>query len=189
MKGSFTALCMKKKVLLGCVVPLFLFGGCTALLVAVGTETTTTSTTKESVSQTSNSIPIGEMTDVRNDRAVQVDSLEVVDSLSIPYAEPLTGGTGKLAVLYFQVQNTGKETGSLVFSTYDLIDSQGRKYSEISDFMEAGQVWLWAESQGLGSPSQQLFPGETAPTAKVFQVAPDAEGFKVLINDKEFDAQ
>lgn len=129
------------------------------------------------------------MTNVRPDRAVQVDSLELVDSIAAPYGEPLTGGTGKLAVLYFQVQNTGNESGSLVFSSYDLVDSQGRKYSEISDFMEAGTVWSWAESEGLGSASKQLFPGETAPTAKVFRVAPDAEGLQAVINGKTFVAQ
>lgn len=181
---------MKKKVLLGCAVPLLLFGGCAALIATVGTETTTTTpTTQESTAQASKNIPVNTMTSVRDDRAVQIDSLEIVDSLSAPYTEPLTGGTGKLAVLYFQVQNTGNETGNLAFSSYDLIDSQGRKYSEISDFMEAGQVWSWSESQGLGSASQQLFPGETMSTAKVFRVAPDAEGFKVLINKKTFEAQ
>lgn len=176
---------MKKKLALGCIVPVVLiFGGCVAMVAGNAPQTVVTG-----AAVTNKGIPIGTMTSVRADRSLQVDRVELVNSLEVPYGEPLTAGTGKLAVVYFQVQNTGKESGSLVFSSYQLVDSQGRKYAEITDFIEAGQVWSWSESQGLGSASKQLFPGETAPTAKVFRVAPDATGFSLTVNGKTFRAE
>jgi hypothetical protein len=182
-------LIMKKKLALGCIVPVVLiFGGCVAM-VAGNAPPNAPQTVASGPAANNKNILVGTMTSVRADRALQVDRVELVDSLEVPYGEPLTAGTGKLAVVYFQVQNTGKESGSLVFSTYQLIDSQERKYAEITDFIEAGQVWSWSESQGLGNASKQLFPGETAPTAKVFRVAPDATGFSLTVNGKTFKTE
>lgn len=163
-----------------------LFLGCTAIIAT--SEPPNEPITQESSAPASaaSAIALGTMSPIRNDRAIQVDSFEFRDSIAAPYTDTLTGGAGKLAVVYFQVQNTGKETGNLFFSTYKLVDSQGRSYDEIGDFMEMVTVDQWLEAQGLESSAKQLFPGESAASAKVFRVAPDAEGFEMVVNNTAF---
>jgi hypothetical protein len=80
------------------------------------------------------------------------------------------------------IANTGKESGDMRWTTFKLIDNQGRKYSEIEDFSESVAIGIWLEEQGFADPRDQLFPGGKAKIAKVFRVNPGAEGLRLLVN-------
>lgn len=189
-----------KKLGLGCGILLVLgFGGCVALVALSdpnGAETIdsagdSTDPTESTATATAATIPVGTMTDVRQDRAIQIDSIEIVDSLSTgnEFIEPIEGGSGKLAVVYLQAKNSGNESGDLAFSSFELVDAKGRTYAEIQDFEEIVSVNIWAESQGLSDSKDQLFPGETVSIAKVFRVAPDAESFELVANGTKFQTR
>lgn len=144
-----------------------------------------------SFNQAQEPVPVGTLTDVRGDRAIQIEYSEIVDSISSgnQFFESVDAKGGKLAVVYMTLKNTGQESGDMLWTEFQLIDGKERKYDEIEDFEEAASVNSWLESQGLERASNQLFPGATAQTAKVFRVAPDASDLKLLANDKSFDIQ
>jgi len=45
---------------------------------------------------------------------------------------------------------------------------------------------MWAEEKGLAEPEDQMFPGGTARTVKVFRVSPDAEDLTLTVNNQSF---
>lgn len=165
-----------------------LFGGCVALVAVSGDTGNAPSGQSASVEKATEDVPLATMASVRADRSVQIDRLELVDSLPTgnPYIKPVEADSGKLAVVYLQAKNTGKESGDLMFTTFELVDSADRKYSEIQDFEDIVSLNAWAETQGLDSSDKQLFPGETASVVKVFRIAPDAAELLLVGNSKTF---
>jgi len=103
------------------------------------------------------------------------------------FMKPVESKGGKLMVIYMSLKNTGQKSGNMFWSKFQLIDNQGRKYDEIEDFEETISINSWLESKGLEETGNQLFPGATAQTAKVFRVAPDADGLKLTINNANFN--
>ena len=136
-------------------------------------------------------ISINTLVDVRNDRAVEIERSEVMNSIPTgnQFAKSVEAKGGKLTVVYMTLKNIGKESGSMFWTKFQLTDNQGRKYSEIEDFEEITSISMWMKSQGLEAASNQLFPGATAKTAKVFRTSPDAAGLKMIVNDKTFNIQ
>lgn len=142
-------------------------------------------TPQESVSDSA--IPLGTETSVAGDRSITVSNSEQVPSISAnEYLPPLEEKGGKLIVVYVTLKNTGEESGNMAFTTFELVDSQGRKYSTIEDFEEIVTITDWLSTKGLADSSDQLFPGGTAETAYVFRTAPDAEDLKLLVRDQTF---
>ena len=41
---------------------------------------------------------------------------------------------------------------------------------------------MWTEEMGLDDSGDQLFPGGTAKTVKVFRVSPDAKNLELVVN-------
>ncbi len=125
---------------------------------------------------------------MRNDRALQVNSSEVLDSIQTnnQFIDPLEAKGGQLIAVYLTIKNTGNESGNMFWTDFQLQDSQGRSFDEIEDFEELIIVNTWAEEKGLSDPGDQLFPGGTAETVKVFRVSPDAQELKLVVNDKVF---
>jgi len=180
---------------------LMLLGGFVALIVVAalvfGGNTNKTANSGAGDSNTSSStrpqesIPAGTSTDIRDDRAVQIERSETVDSIPSgnQFLKPVDAKGGKLVVVYMTLTNTGQESGNMFWTKFQLIDDQGRKYDEIEDFEEIVSIDTWLESQGLEKASSQLFPGATAQTAKVFRVAPDTSNLRVLVNGKSLNIQ
>ncbi|NJN60014.1 MAG: DUF4352 domain-containing protein [Leptolyngbyaceae cyanobacterium SL_5_9] len=127
-----------------------------------------------SSTQPQESIPVGTSTDIRDDRAVQIERSETVDSIPSgnQFIKPVDAKGGKLVVVYMTLTNTGQESGNMFWTKFQLIDNQGRKYDEIEDFEEIVSIDAWLESQGLEKASNQLFPGATPKLPKSFVLLP-----------------
>ena len=151
--------------------------------------TTNSGSNGESTAQ--KTISVNTLVDVRNDRAVQIERSEVMNSISTDsqFVKSVEAKGGKLTVVYMTLKNIGKESGNMFWTKFQLTDNQGRKYSEIEDFEETMSISTWMKSQGLEAATNQLFPGATAKTAKVFRTSPDAAGLKMIVNDKTFNIQ
>jgi hypothetical protein len=130
-------------------------------------------------------IAIGMMANVRADRAVKVESVKILDRIVVAnqFFKPIEGKGGKLIAVYLTLKNTGKESGDMAFSRFRLVDSQGRKYDEIDDWMSQS---AWLKESGLESANAQLFPGGSSKTAKLFRVAEDTQEIKLIVNHREF---
>ena len=130
-------------------------------------------------------ITLGSRADVRNDRAITVNSSEEVAEISInnEFTDPIEAKGGKLIVVYLTMENTGNESGDMFWTQFELVDDQGRTYKEVEDFLTLA---MWLEEKGLEDPSNQLFPGGSAETARVFRVAPDASNLMLLVNEQSF---
>ena len=103
--------------------------------------------------------------------------------------EPVLSKGGRLIAVYMTIRNTGKESGNLYWTTLQLVDNQGRKYDKIEDFEDSVTVNSWAKGQGMAETGDQLFPGAAAQTVTVFRVSPDAEGLRLLANNKYFSIE
>lgn len=125
------------------------------------------------------------MAKVRTDRSVKVDGIKTFDSIVVDnqFIKPIEGKGGKLIAVYLTLENTGKESGNMAFSRFRLVDSQGRKYDELDDWMSQS---AWLKESGLESANAQLFPGGTSKTAKLFRVAEDTQEIKLMVNYQEF---
>lgn len=135
------------------------------------------------------SVALGIWANVADDRSIKVDRSDVLESL-IPanqFATPVDTKGGKLIVVYLSLKNTGQESGNMFWSTFQLQDSQERKYDDLKDFEELSSVNLWLSEQGLANQGDQIFPGGTAQTAKIFRVAPNATGLKLIVKRQPFD--
>ncbi len=132
-----------------------------------------------------NLISVGVMANVRTDRAVKVNKVKTFDRIvtNNQFVTPIEGKGGKLIVVYITLKNTGNESGNMAWSGFRLEDREGRKYDEIDNSMTK---LLWIEEQGLDPASEQIFPGGTAQTAKIFRVANDASNLKLAVNSTIF---
>lgn len=134
-------------------------------------------------------IPLGTKEQVRNDRALSVSGSEVHESIasSNEFMDPIESKGGKLIAVFMTIENTGKESGDMTWTTFQLEDSNGNKYDDIEDFTEMVTLSTWAKENGLEEPGEQLFPGGTAKTAAIFRVSKDAENLRLVVNkDKIF---
>lgn len=136
--------------------------------------------------QSSQAIPLGASEQVKNDRALQVNGSETFSTITAPYLDPVSPKGGKLVGVFMTIKNTGKESGNMFWTQFQLEDSQGRKYDDIEDFTEIVTLNAWAKNQGLAETGDQLFPGATAKTVAVFRVAPDAQGLKLVVNNSKY---
>lgn len=151
--------------------------------------------TSESVSQESTAPPeatkpIEEWIDVTNNRAIQIKGFKSWERIppeeesdsEMGFLKPIEAKGGQLITVVIKLKNTGLESGNMTWSKFQIVDGQGRKYSEIDDFKEMMTVNALLEAGGAAKSSDQLFPGQTAGTMKVFRVAPDASDFKMAVN-------
>lgn len=171
----------------------FLAGGVYASL-SDSPETTTNPTAPSNSQQAPTSTPettvitIGSFSDVRNDRALRVNSSEILDSIQTnnQFMDPLEAKGGQLIAVYLTIENTGNKSGNMFWADFQLQDSQGRSFDDIEDFEEQFIIDMWAKEKGLADPGDQLFPGGTAETVKVFRVSPDAQALTLVVNNKVF---
>lgn len=142
-----------------------------------------------SASNESNAVALNSESAISGDRSITVTGSEVVDYIPSDnqFTDPVEAKGGKLVVVYMTLSNTGSDSGNTFFTDFDLVDSQGREYDNIEDFEESVVVDTWAESKGLGSNGDQLFPGASVNVLQAFRVAPDADGLKLSVRDKKFD--
>lgn len=126
---------------------------------------------------------IGEAVSIR-DRTVTVTSILQSDGLQTnnQFADPVTG---TIIYVEFTVQNTGTDSGNIMFSSFELSDGQGRNYSEITDFTYS----LWRGERGYGSRGDDMFPGESRQEIAAFRVAPDANNFRMRWGGKTVKLQ
>ncbi len=126
-------------------------------------------------------ISVGVMANVKSDRAVKIDRIQTFDRIVAdnPFATPIEGRGGKLIVVYLTLKNTGDESGNMAWSRFQLKDREGRRYDEIDNSMTEN---IWLKEQGLDRDNEQIFPGGTALTAKIFRVANDASKLKLAVN-------
>jgi hypothetical protein len=123
---------------------------------------------------------------VRSDRALQVLGLETIDRIAPKneFYEPVEAQGGQLVLVALKIKNTGQESGGIAWSTYQLVDGQGRTYDQINDFSESLSIKQSLKEGGMEEPSSQLFPGQTIEVLNFFRVAPDAANFKFSANGK-----
>lgn len=134
-------------------------------------------------------VPLGATSSVRGDRSLSVSRSDTLPSISVdnPFMEAIQSKGGELVAIYMTVSNTGNASGNMFWTTFQLVDSQGRRYDNIQDLNELITLGAWAKQQGLADPGDQLFPGASAQTVAVFRVAPGAQGLYLLVNqDKKF---
>ena len=132
-----------------------------AIFVSNGNKSNTNSGSNGEASRGSTAqttISVNTLVDVRNDRAVQIERSEVMDSIPTgnQFAKSVEAKGGKLTVVYMDLKNIGKESGNMFWTKFQLTDNQGRKYSEIEDFEEITSISMWMKSQGLEAASNQL---------------------------------
>ena len=153
-------------------------------------ETTAPSNSQQAPTSTPETtvITIGSFSDVRNDRALRVNSSEILDSIQTnnQFMDPLEAKGGQLIAVYLTIENTGNKSGNMFWADFQLQDSQGRSFDDIEDFEEQFIIDMWAKEKGLADPGDQLFPGGTAETVKVFRVSPDAQALTLVVNNKVF---
>lgn len=128
---------------------------------------------------------VGEVVSI-DDRALKV--LSVRSMASIPsgnqFIESPTA-KGIFVVLVVEVTNTGKETGNVAFSNFELTDAQGRTYKTSDDFHLFSVVKQFAE----GQPSDDIPPGLTNQFPLVFDVTPDASDLLLNWKGRKIDLQ
>lgn len=143
---------------------------------------------EQSSTPADSAISVGTFSSVRNNRDLRVDGSEVLDSIQTnnQFMGNLEPKGGKLVAVYMTIENTGNESGNMLWTEFKLRDNQGRSFDDIEDFEELMIVNTWADDKGLSDPSGQLFPGATAEIVKVFRVSPDAEGLELTVNNQSF---
>ncbi|MBG1258336.1 hypothetical protein [Nostoc commune] len=123
-------------------------------------------------------------TNVKSDRAVQVVAVETINRI-VPnneFMKPVEAKGGQLVVIGMKLKNSGQESGDMMYTKFQLLDSQGRKYNEINNFEEMISLNAWLKENDVEEAGSQMFPGETIKIAKVFRVASDASDFKLVVN-------
>ena len=140
-------------------------------------------------SRESDTIALNSESAISGDRSIVVTGSEVVDYIPSDnqFTDPVEAKGGKLVVVYMTLSNTGSDSGNTFFTDFNLVDSQEREYDTIEDLTESIVVDTWAESKGLGSNGDQLFPGASVDVLQVFRVAPDADALKLFVRNKKFD--
>jgi len=120
------------------------------------------------------------------DRAVKVLSVGSMTSLSSgnPFIEsPVAKGV--FVVLVVEATNTGKETGDLTFSSFELTDTQGRTYKS----SDSSTVLVVAKQFAGGQQSDDIPPGLTNRFPLVFDVTPDTSGLILNWKGHKIDLQ
>ncbi|MEL6385156.1 MAG: DUF4352 domain-containing protein [Cyanobacteria bacterium J06626_18] len=128
--------------------------------------------------------PIGKIVTVRSDLTVAVTQVEKPESISSSRGATLAPEGGKLVIVYLKVGNTGSDSGDMLRTQFRLTDSQGRTYDELLTPEESGTVNLWSQDRGLDDSASQISPGDSINIAKVFRVAANAEGLRLVVNEK-----
>jgi len=107
-------------------------------------------------------------------RAIIAKKVSKVNEISVDnqFTEPISG---EIILVEFSVKNTSNESGSLYFSQFKLIDSQGREYDELTDSTYS----MWRDDNGFASRGEDYYPGEVRRDVAAFRVAPGASGFKL----------
>jgi hypothetical protein len=148
------------------------------------------SQTTEASKKQSAVVPVGVAESVRGDRSLTVTGSNAMSSIRVSnqFMDPIESKGGQLIAVYMTISNTGKESGNMFWTSFDLEDSQGRKYDSVEDFADLTTLNMWIEEQGLASSGDQLFPGASAQTVAVFRVAPDAQGLRLVVNENRYFA-
>ena len=77
-----------------------------------------------------------------------------------------------------KVENIGKETGSFTFSTFEVTDDEGYKYSSDGfDFDNKMSIEDYADEKGFTSPSDPIRPKGHGKFLFVFDVNSDSKNF------------
>ncbi|HEY9879283.1 MAG TPA: hypothetical protein V6D29_12575 [Leptolyngbyaceae cyanobacterium] len=112
---------------------------------------------------------------VRRGRAIAVTGYQELSEIrSSNYSQAAI--SGRIIVVTMKAQNRSTVIGDLAFSTFELIDEQGRKYREITD----PEYSLWRNRQGYESRISAYYPGEIREEVAAFVVPPDASRFSLL---------
>lgn len=130
--------------------------------------------------QTPEALPtIGE-TVIDGDRAIAVKEVQTFDGIRVSnqFTEPVDG---TVVAVFFGVKNTGRDSGNILFSSFELRDAQGRTYKEL----DGTTYSLWRSDYSIKDRSSDLFPGETRLDVAAFRTSPDASGFTLIWNGKE----
>lgn len=139
------------------------------------------------IAQNQNAVSLGTEINVRSDRSIKVTNSKSYSRISMnnPYMDmSVKPRGGKLIGVFVTVKNTGRQSGNLFWSTFQLTDNQGRIYDSIQDIEDMVVINMWANEQGYDDLLSQLFPGGTADVVIVFRVAPDAENLRLIANNK-----
>lgn len=141
-----------------------------------------------SVTVTPLAVPLATWAEVKDDRAAKINRSEIAPRIpsNNQFLKSIEPKGGKLVVVYLSLKNTGKESGNTLGMSFQIFDDQGRKYEELDNFEETTSLTSWLSSKKLATPAEQLFPGGSLETAKVFRLAPDAKTFRLVINGKDF---
>lgn len=126
---------------------------------------------------------VGEAVSI-SDRSVVVQKVErtkTIESGNQFIESPVA--KGQFVIVTIEAKNTGNETGNLAFSTFELTDGQGRKYSSTNDF----SAYMAAANLAPDQPSDDIPPGLTSNIALIFDVALDASGLTMHWKGNEVD--
>lgn len=112
-------------------------------------------------------------------RAIEVINLYQVDKLGTnnPILESIPGPLVIVAMLLY---NTSKRSGNFLFSQFQLVDSEGCIYDEISSM----EYSMWRQEKGFGDRSDDYYPGEVREDVAAFRVSPKASNFVLHWNGK-----
>ena len=119
-------------------------------------------------------------------RAITLKGWEELTVLSVKntFTENITT-SGKFIRVNLNVKNTSKATGNLMFSSFELKDSQGRTYNEVNLLDKEG-FFVYQDEQKLGKMDQDIFPGGSVEDAVFFEVPKDAKDFTFNWKNKSF---
>jgi hypothetical protein len=105
-------------------------------------------------------------------RRIEVLKVSETQSLSTEMGDSIKG---RIILVLMNLSNTSKQTGNFMFSTFQLIDSDGCIYDELDDL----NYIMWRSAQGFGSRSDDYYPGEVRQDIAAFRVAPNAQNFSL----------
>ena len=131
-------------------------------------------------------VPMGTFAPVRDDRSIAVTEAKLYESIQSgnSFSSPVSGQGGLILVVYMTLNNTGKESGDMAWTSFAVEDANGYEYSELQG--QSLDLSLWREEMGLGDTDDQLFPGQNKQMAKVFRVKRDATGMKLTAGNYKF---
>ena len=128
--------------------------------------------------------PIGTIVAVRSDRTVAITQVEKPASIASSSGATVVPKDGKLITVYLKIGNTGSGPGDMLWAKFQLTDSQGRTYDEILNPEESSTINVWSQEKGLDDSTSQIVPEDSINIAKVFRVASNAEGLRLVVNEK-----
>jgi hypothetical protein len=131
-------------------------------------------------------VPMGTFAPVKGDRSVAVTEAKLYESIQSgnSFSSPISGQGGLILVVYMTLNNTGKESGDMAWTSFAVEDANGYEYSELEG--QSLDLSLWRDEMGLGDADDQLFPGQSKQIAKIFRVKRDASGMKLTAGNYKF---